>query len=397
MNILIVSPSNAIGGAELSLLENVKYLYRQNIKPVVVLPPDEQDKLGKLLEPWCKKVYRLHLMRWIWKFSTTESLTDKCINFAYAFKLSGGYLRSAANIAAIARKHDIQLIHTNASAVIDGALAARKLNIPHLYHVREITGTGPSAIVSYPLQVFPSLFRKLSRRWHTHIVFNSHFCLKEGIPYFGSEHTSVLYNGFPDSWFNMCSGRTITGHVGVVANVTSSAKNHLFALQTAAALNKQFINNGIHFNMFGGLPHQQDTYFQTLKAYIEKHHLQTKVTFRGSATPETIYHESDVLLHPTINESFGRIFIEAMGKGVPVVAVASGGAAELIQHGETGFLVPPDAPEKAAELILELLNNPELYARIQQHAYTHAVNFSIEKTGLQLVRLYEQLIHAARS
>jgi glycosyltransferase involved in cell wall biosynthesis len=394
MNILIISPSNAIGGAELSLLENVKYLNRHNIKPVLVLPPTEKDKLGQLLEPYCKKVYRQHLMRWIWKFSTAESIKDKVISFAYSYRLSGGYFRSAARIADIARKHDIQLIHTNASAVIDGAIAARKLKIPHLYHIREITGKGPSAIVSYPLQAFPSLFKKLSKRWHTHVVFNSQFCLEEGIPYFGTEHISVIHNGFSESWFGGIQFKNRTKNVGVVANITSSAKNHIFALQTANVLQNQYINHDIQFNFFGGLPLHKDVYFQRLETYINKNQLQSIVSFKGIEEPENIYLECDVLLHPTLNESFGRIFIEAMGKGVPVVAVSSGGARELIQHGETGFLVSPDAPEKAAEYILDLLNNPDLYHRIQQAAYSFAVNFSIEKTGQHLLRLYEQMIYA---
>jgi len=398
MNILIISPSNTIGGAELSLLENVKYLHKNNVKIVAVLPPDEKNQLGELLKPYCKKIYHQYFMRWIWNFSEHESWKDKLIGFAYYLKLSGGYFLSARKIAAIGKTHQVQLIHTNASSVIDGALAAKKMNIPHIYHVREIIGNHSLSTITYPFQFIPILFKHIMNRFNTHILFNSFFCFNAAIKYFPQEKCSVIYNGFHPSWYTFKRRRkekTLT--VATVANVTASWKNHSFVIKTAKELIKCYPNFSINFNIYGSLPPNENYYFVELKKLIEVNNLEKQIHFKGKQKSEDIYDHSDILLHPALKEAFGRIFIEAMGKGVPVVAVASGGASELIQHGETGFLVPPDAPEKAAELILELLNNPELYARIQQHAYTHAVNFSIEKTGQQLVRLYEQLIHAARS
>jgi glycosyltransferase involved in cell wall biosynthesis len=102
---------------------------------------------------------------------------------------------------------------------------------------------------------------------------------------------------------------------------------------------------------------------------------------------------NDVLLHPTLKEAFGRIFIEAMGKGVPVVAVASGGAKELIRHGRTGFLVEANEQGKAADYIMELLYDEDTYKRMQQEAFRYAAeNFSIEQTGRDLLHMYRNLI-----
>ena len=64
-----------------------------------------------------------------------------------------------------------------------------------------------------------------------------------------------------------------------------------------------------------------------------------------------LLHNLDVLVHTTDREPFGRVFIEAMAARKPIVAFNSGGAAEIVVDGETGFLVPPgDVEAMAAEV-----------------------------------------------
>ncbi len=57
-------------------------------------------------------------------------------------------------------------------------------------------------------------------------------------------------------------------------------------------------------------------------------------------------------------EGFGIVFLEAAASGLPVITSPAGGAAEALLPGETGLLVPPDAPQILAEAIAELLANP---------------------------------------
>ena len=53
----------------------------------------------------------------------------------------------------------------------------------------------------------------------------------------------------------------------------------------------------------------------------------------------------DVLVAPAVAEGSGRALVEAMLIGTPVVATNDGGHCEIINHGETGYLVPADNPE----------------------------------------------------
>ena len=66
----------------------------------------------------------------------------------------------------------------------------------------------------------------------------------------------------------------------------------------------------------------------------------------------------DVFVLPSDCEPFGLIVIEAMARGIPVVATHAGGVPELIKHGETGLLVKPRDPDALAAAVNFLLADP---------------------------------------
>jgi glycosyltransferase involved in cell wall biosynthesis len=63
----------------------------------------------------------------------------------------------------------------------------------------------------------------------------------------------------------------------------------------------------------------------------------------------------DLLLAPAVDEGHGRALVEAMLAGVPVIAAASGGHREIVRHGETGILVPPEDVEAMAQAALKVI------------------------------------------
>jgi glycosyltransferase involved in cell wall biosynthesis len=71
-----------------------------------------------------------------------------------------------------------------------------------------------------------------------------------------------------------------------------------------------------------------------------------------------------LLLHCRPDEPFGIALTEAMAAGLPVVAPASAGPAEIVEHGKTGFLYPPGNVERAAEFVVELLRDRGMAAEM---------------------------------
>ena len=65
---------------------------------------------------------------------------------------------------------------------------------------------------------------------------------------------------------------------------------------------------------------------------------------------------ADLLVLPSVREQFGAVLVEAMACGLPVIAVDAHGPAEIVDAGETGWLVPPDDEEAMVEALVEAVN-----------------------------------------
>ncbi|MBI4387758.1 MAG: glycosyltransferase, partial [Candidatus Omnitrophica bacterium] len=92
-------------------------------------------------------------------------------------------------------------------------------------------------------------------------------------------------------------------------------------------------------------------------------------------------------------EGCSNVILEAMAAGKPVVATDVGGNRELIVDGETGFLIPPKNPMVLANMVLEILENPEKANMIGQRAQNRiAQNFTLHETVRKTEALYLKLL-----
>jgi glycosyltransferase involved in cell wall biosynthesis len=78
-----------------------------------------------------------------------------------------------------------------------------------------------------------------------------------------------------------------------------------------------------------------------------------------------VYASSDGFLFASDTDTFGQVVLEAQASGLPVVAVSGGGAASLIEPGETGLLAAPE-PEPLAQALLTVAGSPLLAERLRR-------------------------------
>jgi len=94
---------------------------------------------------------------------------------------------------------------------------------------------------------------------------------------------------------------------------------------------------------------------------------EDRVTFLGRLSAADLgreYARCTVFVLPSRKEGFGIVFLEAMGRSKPVVALRSGGTPEVVIHGETGILVEPDNLGALYEALRRLLQSEDLRARL---------------------------------
>lgn len=103
----------------------------------------------------------------------------------------------------------------------------------------------------------------------------------------------------------------------------------------------------------------------------------------------------DCLVHTADTEPFGRVIIEAMVHGVPIIAAQGGGPAEIIAGGKTGLLFTPNDVEELIEAMKAIYQNRELSHNLAINARQHIVSdFQASKTAKKISKVYEELIAA---
>ena len=102
----------------------------------------------------------------------------------------------------------------------------------------------------------------------------------------------------------------------------------------------------------------------------------------------------DVFVLPSLNEGMGRVLVEAMAAGKPVVASGVGGILDLVKEGQNGFLAGPGDEKGLAIAIKKLLEDKEMREVMGKRGREMAQDFSVEKMIEKIDILYESLLHS---
>ena len=100
----------------------------------------------------------------------------------------------------------------------------------------------------------------------------------------------------------------------------------------------------------------------------------------------------DVFVLPSLDEGFGVAALEAMASGLPVVASAVGGLCELVQNGETGWLVPAASPAELADRLRVLISDHQKREAMGMAGRQRALrDFPISRMVEQMIAVYDGL------
>lgn len=104
-----------------------------------------------------------------------------------------------------------------------------------------------------------------------------------------------------------------------------------------------------------------------------------------------VYDRHGIFLFPSFFEGFGKAFLEAMSRGLCVVASDVGGMHDVVDHGRSGLLVPPGDANAAIDAVRLLLNDPERARAMSAAAATTARAYTWERVARETAAFYERL------
>ncbi len=196
----------------------------------------------------------------------------------------------------------------------------------------------------------------------------------------------VVPNGLDLTRFHPQPDRAASRIVTMVANLRPG-KGHDTLIDAASLVLRRFPD--VRFELIG-----DGTERQLLEQRAAQRGVAHAVTFLGHVEDVgSRLAQSAIFTLPSESEAFPNAVLEAMACGLPVVASAVGGIREVVQHGETGFLVPPRDPEALADRLCGLLTQPALAATwgARGRALVES-RYSFERMVTGITTLYNQAL-----
>ena len=304
--------------------------------------------------------------------------------------LIGAY---AARIAAFARCHRVQVIHTNTiKAHLYGALAGRLAGLPVVWHLRDYVNE------TYFPRAAVKLVRWLARIAPRHIIGVSRSVMDQLRLDGARERSTVILDGLGDEELRAemnpspPPGGSKKMRVGIVGRLARWKGQHVFIEAAgkivAAGYDAEFVVVGAP--LFG-----EEDYAASLRQQVQNLGLTDRVEFRGF-TRDVVgeLRKLDVLVHAsTTGEPFGQVIIEGMAVGLPVIATRGGGVPEIITPGENGLLTPMGDADALAKALCSLFDDPATAQRLGRAGYEHVrQHFRASDGARQVADIYERIL-----
>lgn len=210
------------------------------------------------------------------------------------------------------KDEQIDCIYSNSSIENTGIVMSKLLGKKHFWHIREF---GYRDYKYYHLGG-DSFKRTIFERSTQLIAISESIAEYIDLP----DKTALVHNGifYKEELTAIEGARTLPTMVQLsMVGIIGPAKNQKRALRLLEGL----VGNAtieVHLNFYGGVAEQG--YLMELKEFVKEKKLQESVTFHGFVDNQNeIYKNTDVLLMCSPSEAFGRVTIEAMAHGIPVV------------------------------------------------------------------------------
>ncbi|HEX6258669.1 MAG TPA: glycosyltransferase family 4 protein [Candidatus Saccharimonadales bacterium] len=333
-------------GAELSLLETVRYLKANTeFDPVVIIPAE--GTLYEALRALGCKVYVLSYNWWTDDHPTSSTeLQGITRHNARAIEQINFIISTLRPVACI----------TNTMVAPWLAYASALQKVPHVWQLTEF-GTSAHAIdfiltEDQVLRTVNELSDKIivnslaMQRHYAALLPRHRQSIDVAYPYVAPPPAAPSISpGAESDSFNLVA----VGHI-------KPSKGQLDAVQALQVLRDA---HGISANLCLVGSIEDEAYFKKIKSFITKHKLTRLVQFAGySSQPHQFLRRADIALVCATNEAFGRVAIEPPLAGVPVIGTRSGGVQETIDDGKTGLLYEPGNITELVKSILHFKNDP---------------------------------------
>jgi glycosyltransferase involved in cell wall biosynthesis len=353
MKIVLVSHTAAIGGAELVLLEMAQGLV-DRAKEVDVIVPGP----GHLAERLKAAGIRTWTLNYDWWAGPPQPLRE-------IVSRAGRTLVSVPSFLKLLRRLGPDVVVTNTLTIPPAAIAAKILRIPHVWYLHEFGKKDPGFSFDLGFSNTIRLISRLSAR----VLVNSRAVFDEFTARIPVSKLHVVYCAVdsPESVTEALPLSDEPFRVVLIGNMRPS-KGQADAIRALGYLRQR--RRDVRLTLVGHCPKDYEVSLRALATRLDVSEAVDFVDFTDDRC--AYFARSHVALMCSWAEAFGRVTVEAMKLGLPVIGASNAGTRELVRDGWNGLLYPVGDAEQLAERIDRLASNRELRAELGANARTWA-------------------------
>ena len=304
-------------------------------------------------------------------------------------------MRTARALGRLMDEIKPRVVHTNSMKSHFLALVpARFRGIPVIWHVRDILGEG----------WLRRVFRFVGGRGPAHILCISEATRRQFDGSRAHSRSRVVYNGidlrrFDDvdraGWRLRLGAPGDEVLVGIVGQISGWKGQDTF-IEAAGVVSKQVPE--ARFVVVGEclFPENEGEYERRIHTRASELGLDPVLVWAGwSDDPQSVMSAIDVVVHAShLPEPFGRVIVEGMAAGRPVIASSEGAGPEIVRDGE-GLVIPPGEPGLLVDALLPLVTSGDVRKRMGESARAGARRFDIALTADAVASVYAELLGRA--
>ncbi len=377
MNVCLISHSGELAGAERCLLEMALALRARRVGVCVVVP--RRGALAAELEHCGIRVAVVRMASWMHPVAAGRLSPRWFVKVAL-------HLIAAFRVARLAVRWDCDIICTNTITLCVGAVAARILRRPHIWFIHEFGGPDHGLRFDFGARASFGIIRNNAAL----IVANSATVARYFQRLLRRRDIRVL-SPCPQVTKPVLDGPAVTAPPStqlrcVFAGGWGAGKRAEDALAAIAELRRAGIRPWLW--VLGSGPAERRRWLQQ---YAVQRGVAQFTEFVGWVPcPSAWFVAADCLLMCSRAEAFGRVALEAMRAGRPVVGARTGAIPELIRDGIDGLLYPVGRPQELALRLARLARDPAMARAMGEQARLRAAEkFSGEDYLERVARLFE--------
>ncbi len=361
-NIILVSHASNLNGAERCFIETIQALQIAfpEIKIFCVFPKD--GALIGLCKPFIDGFKIIDLPWWI-TGKNKLTLGEKFRNLRRIFY-------SVNELIKYFRQVKTDLVISNTMVIVTPSIAARVLGVTHVWYVHELGKEDHGYSFFFGEYITKKIIGLFSRL----ILVNSWFVYSRYKNVINNRKLKTIYQPVEIHNNRVQHIKKTSDLVLIMVGRFAPGKGQYEAIDAL----KELINQGEEMSLLlvGAI---KDEYDQRIKEYIKENDLDSKISIIDfTSNPEVYYERADIALICSKNEAFGRITIEAMKYGLPIIASNAGANTELINDGFNGLYYEPGSSHDLAEKILVLKD-----IRLRKKIGKNALKWANEKFNLE--------------